>query len=390
MNLATPERGFPNSEYEHRTRRVQKKMAEDNISAILLTTEPEIRYFSGFFTQFWQSPTRPWVLIIPEIGKPIAIIPEIGAARMATTWIDDIRTWPAPRPEDDGFSELSDCLAQLANKGGKIGLPMGHETHIRMPNKYFEDLKRKLRQCDFTDCTDIIKALRMIKSEREIAKIRYICQLTSSSFENLDRIASIGSIEREIFRNFRVDLIRRGADDVPYLVGGSGLNGPKEVIGPASGRRLEKGDVLMMDTGAIFDGYYCDFDRNFAFGTASGDVQKAYEIAFRATETGLKNARPGVAASDLWHAMVGELETSGVSGGAIGRLGHGLGMQLTESPSHMASDKTVLKAGMVITLEPSFNFADGQIMVHEENLVVRDGEPELLSRRAPPEIPIVF
>ena len=82
MNLATPERGFPNSEYEHRTRRVQKKMAEDNISAILLTTEPEIRYFSGFFTQFWQSPTRPWFLIIPEIGKPIAIIPEIGAARM--------------------------------------------------------------------------------------------------------------------------------------------------------------------------------------------------------------------------------------------------------------------------------------------------------------------
>ena len=54
-------------------------MAEADIAALLLTTEPELRYFSGFLTQFWQSPTRPWFMVVPRTGKPIAVIPEIGA-----------------------------------------------------------------------------------------------------------------------------------------------------------------------------------------------------------------------------------------------------------------------------------------------------------------------
>ena len=76
-------------------------------------------------------------------------------------------------------------------------------------------------------------------------------------------------------------------------------------------------------------------------------------------------------------------------GGEVGRYGHGLGMQLTEQPSHAAFDETVLEESMVITLEPSVNYGDGLIMVHEENLVVQNGAPRLLSVRATPELPIV-
>ncbi len=69
-------------------------------------------------------------------------------------------------------------------------------------------------------------------------------------------------------------------------------------------------------------------------------------------------------------------------GGEVGRMGHGLGMQLTEWPSNAAFDDTILEEGMVITLEPSLNYANGLTMVHEENLVIRDGAPQLLSERA--------
>ncbi|MEC9296174.1 MAG: M24 family metallopeptidase, partial [SAR324 cluster bacterium] len=72
-----------------------------------------------------------------------------------------------------------------------------------------------------------------------------------------------------------------------------------------------------------------------------------------------------------------------------GRYGHGLGMQLTEQPSHAAFDETVLVENMVITLEPSLSYGDGLIMVHEENLVVQNGAPRLLSVRATPELPII-
>jgi Xaa-Pro aminopeptidase len=75
--------------------------------------------------------------------------------------------------------------------------------------------------------------------------------------------------------------------------------------------------------------------------------------------------------------------------GDIGRMGHGLGMQLTEQPSHAAFDETILEENMVITLEPSLCYGDGHIMVHEENIVVQNGTPRLLSRRADQVLPII-
>ena len=69
---------FDKAEYEARLGNIQYLMKKEKLPAILLTTEAEILYFTGFRTHFWQSPTRPWFLVIPQIGMPIAIIPEIG------------------------------------------------------------------------------------------------------------------------------------------------------------------------------------------------------------------------------------------------------------------------------------------------------------------------
>ncbi|NQW02135.1 MAG: aminopeptidase P family N-terminal domain-containing protein, partial [Rhodospirillales bacterium] len=76
---ALPERGFQQVEFETRMSRLQARMFDQEIDAILLTTEPDVRYFTGFFSQFWESPTRPWFVVLPGQGKPIAVIPEIGA-----------------------------------------------------------------------------------------------------------------------------------------------------------------------------------------------------------------------------------------------------------------------------------------------------------------------
>ena len=129
----SPDRGFDTAEFETRTEIAQGMMDRLGLSAVLLSTEAEVRYYSVFHTPFWQSPTRPWFLLMPRQGKPIAIIPGIGAAGMAATWIEDIRTWPAPQPDDDGVTLLAETLNEVAGAEGKIGTPMGHETHVRMP-----------------------------------------------------------------------------------------------------------------------------------------------------------------------------------------------------------------------------------------------------------------
>ena len=104
VSLEKPIRGFPDKEFSERTANAQTHMSENEIAGMLLMSEQDVRYFTGFHTLFWQSPTRPWFLFVPAIGKPIAIIPEIGAELMRQNWIEDIRTWSAPNPKDDGIS----------------------------------------------------------------------------------------------------------------------------------------------------------------------------------------------------------------------------------------------------------------------------------------------
>ena len=145
----------------------------------------------------------------------------------------------------------------------------------------------------------------------------------------------------------------------------------------------------MLETGCVWDGYYCDFDRNWAIGHADDNARRAYDVLWRATEAGLAAARPGNSCHDLFSAMTAVIAELDDSGGDIGRLGHGLGMQLTEQPSHMAGVDTLLQENMVLTLEPSLSYGNGWMMVHEENIVVTPQGGRLLTKRAAPELPVI-
>ena len=74
--------GFETTEFKARLTGAQSRMNAADLDANLLTTEPDIRYFTGYLTRFWESPCRPWFLVLPRSGDPIAVIPSIGAALM--------------------------------------------------------------------------------------------------------------------------------------------------------------------------------------------------------------------------------------------------------------------------------------------------------------------
>jgi Xaa-Pro aminopeptidase len=378
-------RGFPTAEYQARLIAVQREMARAEIATLLLTTEPDVRYFSGFLTRFWESPARPWFLLIPASGAPVAVIPAIGADLMRQTWVTDIRTWVAPDLADDGVTLLAATLSDITPETGRIGTPMGHETHLRMPLADFERVKA-LVSSPFTDATDTIRRVREVKSPAEIAKIRASCDLAARAFDHVPEFARAGVPLDQVFRRFQIECLTEGADYVAYMAGGAGQGGYGDVISPASSSPLESGDILMIDTGAVRDGYFCDFDRNWAIGTANDASRRAYDTLTAATDAGLAAARAGATASDLYHAMNTVI---GGKAGAGGRLGHGLGLQLTEWPSLIPSDHTVLRDGMVLTLEPGIEISPGKIMVFEENIVIRDGGAELITRRAPPHLPVL-
>ena len=384
-----PYRGFPVLEFEQRLIQLQREMHRSQCDCVVLTTEPNVRYYSGFFTQFWQSPTRPWYLLIPLEGKPVAVIPEIGASGMAQTWIQDIRTWPSPQPDDDGVTLLADAIKAQPVKFGQIGMTLGAESMLRMPVNNFRRFEQLLSAKQIVDVAETIHRLRMVKSVLEIEKIRYICQLASHSFEKLPGQIGTGMTERQICKQMQLDLLASGADSCGYMVAGSGEGGYDSIIMGPTDRVVEDGDVLIIDTGATWDGYFCDFDRNWGFGHITDNTRNAYDTVWRATEAGFEAARPDATTSDVWRAMNDIMVAGGSLGNEVGRLGHGLGIELTERPSNTRDDNTALKPGMVITLEPGMTFAPGRQMVHEENIVITDDGAEWLSIRAAPDIPLI-
>ncbi len=377
--------GFSNAEFEARTKQAQSMMDAAGLSALLLTTEPELRYFTGYLTRFWESPTRPWFLIVPLAGKPIAVIPSIGAALMGQTWVDDIRTWSAPDLGDDGISPLADTLSEVIPDGERIGVPDGHETHVRMPLADLKRLETLIGRRQLVGDTGILRSLRMIKSDAEIAKIRTACQIATRAFARVPEIAAQGTPLDEVFRRFQMLCLEEGADWVPYLAGGADQGGYEDVISPARNVPLAHGDVLMLDTGLVRDGYFCDFDRNWSIGPASTAVRDAHARLVEASDAAFQHARPGATAAELFHVMNRVLTRDAV-GTDAGRLGHGLGMSLTEWPSLIPTDHTELQPGMVLTLEPGIA-VNGKILVHEENILITEGAPEYLSDRIGPEIP---
>lgn len=367
--------GFETTEFKARLTGAQSRMNAADLDAILLTTEPDIRYFTGYLTRFWESPCRPWFLVLPRSGDPIAVIPSIGAALMARTWITDIRTWRAPDLEDDGISLLAETLRDL---GPRIGTPSGLQSHLRMPLGDFARLNAALPQPIGADA-DILRSLRLVKSEAEIEKIKTACQIATHAFERVPEIARIGQPLAPVFRDFQRLCLDEGADWVPYLAGAAAPGGYGDVISPADDRPLEAGDVLMLDTGLVHDGYFCDFDRNFSVGSPSPDVAAGHSRLIEATYAAFEAARPGATAAELFHVM-DKIVTGGAGGSEAGRYGHGLGMNLTEWPSLIPTDHTPLVERMVLTLEPGIELAPGRALVHEENIVIRENGAEWLSQ----------
>ena len=363
-------------------------MTREALDAVLVTSETNIEYLSGFTTQFaWNTPSRPWYFLLARNGRGAAIIPEIGLSNWrATSWVDDVMTWPSPRPENEGLDLVAGAVGRLRRRFGAIGVELGPESRLGMPAGDFLKLRRMIRPTGMRDGSALMGELRLVKSRAEVARIRHICALASDTFDALPGFLGSEDTESDLVRKFQADILLRGADKTPYTAIGSGKGGYTSIIAGPTSRRLRRGDVFLIDTGSKYGGYFCDFDRNYSIGGTSSEVARVHELLYRATDAGIAAARPGNTAADVFAAQARVLEDAGMKLGNVGRFGHGLGKILTEPPSNKPGDLTPLQPGMVLTIEPNAMYGRGKILVHEENVVVTSGAPALLSRRAPREM----
>ena len=376
---------FPKEEFISRIEKIQIHIEKENIDAVIITSPSNFRYFTGLDSNFWESPTRPWYLIISKKNPIKAIIPSIGITAMQNTLVNDIETWESPNPKDEGISLLKKNIKSFP-KNSNIGFELGNETFLRMSINDYQDIQKNLSEYNFVDASKILWSIRKIKSEIEISNIKEICSITSKVFDNFPEKINLGMSEKQITSIFKKELIESGADYIQYMACASGLNGYNQIICNPTERVTKDGDILIIDTGATLNGYFSDFDRNFGFGKIHKQVLDAYNKLWEATERTLEIIKPGTSCSEIYSKLSQSLITNNVS---VGRMGHGLGLQLTEPPSIMKNDKTLLEENMIITLEPSIEMDENKILVQEENLLITKDSYKLLSTRTPENLPII-
>jgi len=191
-------RGFSTAEFEERLRRARLLMQEKKFEMLLITSPHNFRYFTGLDSYFWESPTRPWFLLLSLNHDPIAIVPSIGKTALQKTWIKNVKTWQSPNPNDEGITALQDIILSIQSNKCSIGCEIGMESQLRMPVNDFQKLKTNLSDHSFVDASPLIWKLRMIKSENEISKIKKIISIASNVFDELSKDLQIGQSEIEI------------------------------------------------------------------------------------------------------------------------------------------------------------------------------------------------
>jgi Xaa-Pro dipeptidase len=380
---------FPRAEYQQRYKRTWTLMREQGLGALLVTSEPNHRYFTGHRTQFWVSLSRPMYTILPLGRPPVSLVTEIEAAVLKrTSYVKDVRTWVGFT--DDSLPMLAGILKELGLKGEKVGIDMGAEMRLGMPLVALKQLERIAKGVTFVDGSPLLWQLRLIKSPREIEYIRKSCSATAKGLAHAFDIIRPGMTDTELSRRMQVAMLEAGADKVRWCPIQSGLGNGAMFTNEPLGRKFKTGDNIWIDVGTQVKGYFSDFNRIAVVRRASQEQKDTYRTVWDVTRACIESVLPGipisrvVAVRDAAYRQMGFVE----KGGRSGRMGHGSGLDITEPPSVGSFDHTILKPGMVIHVEPKMIRPYGCFQLEEVLAVTKKGY-EYLSPPAPKRLPVV-
>jgi Xaa-Pro aminopeptidase len=224
-----------------------------------------------------------------------------------------------------------------------------------------------------------VEALRAVKDDAELDAIRRAGKITSDAYERFAEESFIGRTERELA--WRLDELfhELGADAPAFeTIVASGPNAAKPHARP-SDRTLGAGETVVVDAGAMVDGYCADCTRTFATGSLPEELRSAYTTCLDGQLAGLEAARAGVTGVDADAAVRDRIEVAGLGANFGHGLGHGVGIEVHEAPRLSRESTDTLAAGNVVTVEPGV-YLEGLGGIRIEDLViVTDGEPEILT-----------
>jgi Xaa-Pro aminopeptidase len=371
---------WPKEEIDSRLENCRTKMKAEGLSGMVLTDENNVTYFTGFRTHApWTTYTRTAWYFLPLNEKPVLLLQNMMTpdAIMKTHGCEVI-SYPGLYGTDlDGVQKIMESHGMGE---GKIGWELGYEQRLGVPYLEYEALRGMMDKCRFVDGSDILWSLRLIKSNIEIECIKRACQATSFALDKVFDRMHEGMKETEIVKNLFAYMMEADAEKPGFSIIATEKGHYDRISNTGTDRKIEKGDLVWVDCGAIYKGYWADFGRAGIVGRVDQEREEYQACVHDVTMKAIKSIKPGITAGDLAGACIDALVEYGFDPSSFdcGRMGHGMGLMSTEPPSITKQDQTVLREGMIINIEPGF-VKDNGVFNIEENVVVTKNGAEILS-----------
>jgi Xaa-Pro aminopeptidase len=349
-----------NNEFEQRRGTVAAGLAGRKLDGLLVSFGPNLRYLSGF------TGSNGLLLLTP--AKAILFTDPRYTLQAGQESTCQVKICMGPLAD-----EVVAAIARLRLKR------VGYEPALMSCDAY-HSLDGKLpMKASLVTVKGWIEELRMVKSPAELARIRRSVETNSRAFEQAVKRVRVGMKEQDLAAELEYRMRRLGAEKPSFetIVAG-GVRSALPHAQPTAAR-FQTGELIVVDMGAIQEGYCSDMTRMLFLGSPSAKVKRTYKAVLEAQLAGIDAVRAGARTAAVDAAARNVLQGYGLEKAFIHSTGHGLGLEIHEPPRLGKRDKGRLKTGMAITIEPGVYLEGfGGIRI-EDTVVVTENGCEILT-----------
>jgi Xaa-Pro aminopeptidase len=344
-----------------RIKKLQRILREESLDLFLVTFLPHVRYLSGY------SGTNGVILISPYSS---IFLTDFRYQEQAKEQVKDLKIVIVPR---DLFAGLPG-LPILESRRIKMGFESEH-----LNCKTYRRLKNLLPECLLVPLEKTVESLTVKKDQNEIENIKKATEITDLVFSEI--VSYIKPGLRELDLSAEIEYRMKGfGSSTPYyetIV----ASGKRSALphGVASSKKIQKGDWVTMDFGAVVDGYTADLTRTIVMGKANKRQKEVYNIVQKAQSHAINKVKAGMRACDLDKSARNLIKNAGYGKYFGHGLGHGIGLLIHDNPAINPTNQQLLEPGMVITIEPGIYIPNWGGVRIEDDVLITQRECEVLT-----------
>ncbi len=341
------------------------------LDAVILNPGPTLTHLTGLRFHLME---RPVVLLFGKDQTPAIVLPELELQKVASLPYD-LQVFAYPENPSEWGDVFRKATQALALDGKRIGV---EPRQLRLLE--FRYVRAGAPEADYPDASDVLSSLRLRKDKVEVDAMRRAVKIAQDALEATIPSIKIGMTEKELASELVVQLLRHGSEpEMPFapIISG-GPNSANPHASPTE-RKLQVGDLLVVDWGAAYEGYISDLTRTFAVGDVDEEYRKIHKLVQDANAAGRAAAKPGVPCAAVDKAARDAIEGAGYGAYFTHRTGHGIGMEGHEEPYMRGDNMQLLEPGMAFTVEPGIYLPGRNGVRIEDNVVITKTGADVLS-----------